>query len=501
MRRDRLKLIADFDRFVKARSAAGIMQGEIVLRKEDWIGTLDKFISDQRALAGDKDDLFSSTAFKGTVDDLWDEIETLCKAWAGKGQRKRWASTYSRDSIKGEKIIIELTGNAYFTAGPQKGKRGKSLPTTNWINLVTQSFRRGVNKKLQARLKTYQGDLVKITAEHGVRSEAEGGQGPTQRELRLPGHRAKLPGGQGNNAHTALVKALKLSADSIAGTFLTKTVIDFLNYTYETELKKVKTKNTIARDHTIRLVMIPDSQQTGKSDKEVIQATRDFFKVGGGFDELVGQYIKHNLLGQGLDKIADFFSASKSMPDELRDESIRAVLSEILGTTKKRPDMRLKVNKRMAQRIKAQVATDKGKLRTKAGNITSSVKKAAFGKTSSGRLKGGRGAPAKTSASPIALRNLLNELLPEMVAQNMGSPALNYQTGRFANSARVENVLIGPRGGINIDYTYMRNPYETFEPGGKQGSVQRDPRKVIGKSIRELSTQILGRQPTTLRRT
>ena len=31
--------------------------------------------------------------------------------------------------------------------------------------------------------------------------------------------------------------------------------------------------------------------------------------------------------------------------------------------------------------------------------------------------------------------------------------------------------------------------------------VQRDPRKLIGASIRELAMGILGRQPTTLRRT
>ena len=47
---------------------------------------------------------------------------------------------------------------------------------------------------------------------------------------------------------------------------------------------------------------------------------------------------------------------------------------------------------------------------------------------------------------------------------------------------------------------YMRDPYETFEPGNKQGSTTRDPRKIIGKSIRELSMQIIGRQPSTLRR-
>ena len=76
--------------------------------------------------------------------------------------------------------------------------------------------------------------------------------------------------------------------------------------------------------------------------------------------------------------------------------------------------------------------------------------------------------------------------------KNMGSPALNNRTGRFRNSAEVTNVMFGPRGGTNIEYTYMRNPYETFEPGGAMGSTGRDPRRLIGASIREAAQKIVG---------
>ena len=42
------------------------------------------------------------------------------------------------------------------------------------------------------------------------------------------------------------------------------------------------------------------------------------------------------------------------------------------------------------------------------------------------------------------------------VAQNMTSPALNYRTGRLANSVRVDNVTQGPRGGNTmIETSYM----------------------------------------------
>jgi hypothetical protein len=95
----------------------------------------------------------------------------------------------------------------------------------------------------------------------------------------------------------------------------------------------------------------------------------------------------------------------------------------------------------------------------------------------------------KQRQSPIALKNLINSVLPQMVAIKMQPPALRYRTGRFANSARVTQVMQGPRGGLQADYTYMRDPYGTFEPGGKMGSVQRDPRKIIGQTIREIVAQ------------
>ena len=161
--------------------------------------------------------------------------------------------------------------------------------------------------------------------------------------------------------------------------------------------------------------------------------------------------------------------------------------------------MTLRVNKKMAQNIKAATKKSNGSIRTKSNKIRHSAKTAVFGGKVGRKPKGQRG-QGKTSQSPIALRNLLNEMLPQMVASKMTPPALQYRTGRFANSARVENVNVGPRGGIDIDYTYMRDPYETFEPGNKQGSTRRDPRKIIGASIRELAMGILGRNPTTIRR-
>ena len=179
-----------------------------------------------------------------------------------------------------------------------------------------------------------------------------------------------------------------------------------------------------------------------------------------------------------------------------------AMMVQSLFKNATKPDMRFKVNKALLK--KAQKASGKKKSSTKRKRKATKAKAKLVGAAAGSRRKPKKSAEQRaegvTQPSPIALRNILNEMLPEMVASKMTSPALQFRTGRFANSARVENVNMGPRGGVHIDYTYMRNPYETFEPGNKQGSTQRDPRKIIGASIRELAVGLLGRQPTSIRR-
>jgi hypothetical protein len=105
-----------------------------------------------------------------------------------------------------------------------------------------------------------------------------------------------------------------------------------------------------------------------------------------------------------------------------------------------------------------------------------------------------------TRDNPLALEALLNDFLPKVVASKMTSPALNFRTGRFAASAQVQDVMVGPRGGLNVNYTYMRDPYETFEPGNAMGSTQRDPRKIIGESVREIAQSIIGDRFLRVRR-
>jgi len=90
-----------------------------------------------------------------------------------------------------------------------------------------------------------------------------------------------------------------------------------------------------------------------------------------------------------------------------------------------------------------------------------------------------------------ALKAQINARLSMTVIKNMGTPALENRTGRFARSAIVTDVVQTSQGFPSIGYTYQKYPYQTFEPGYKQGSVDRDPRTLIDRSIREIAIGLI----------
>ena len=107
-----------------------------------------------------------------------------------------------------------------------------------------------------------------------------------------------------------------------------------------------------------------------------------------------------------------------------------------------------------------------------------------------GSIKKAKMRTRPSNFSTVRLMGLLNSQLPKVVAKNMGAPALVNRTGRFASSVRVTDVAITPKGFRSIGYTYQLGPYQTFEPGYAQGDVNRDPRALIDKSIREIAASV-----------
>lgn len=92
---------------------------------------------------------------------------------------------------------------------------------------------------------------------------------------------------------------------------------------------------------------------------------------------------------------------------------------------------------------------------------------------------------------------LINQKLPRTVEKNMRAPALESRTGRLARSVQVKDVIETKKGFPSFGYTYEKDPYEVFEVGrGKSpwATPDRDPRKLIDRSIREIAAEMaLGR--------
>jgi hypothetical protein len=92
--------------------------------------------------------------------------------------------------------------------------------------------------------------------------------------------------------------------------------------------------------------------------------------------------------------------------------------------------------------------------------------------------------------SPLSIQTLLQSRISTQVAENMGEAgALEYRTGRFAESVVIMKVT--RQKVLTAYYTYMKYPYQTFERGFAQGSLKRDPRVLISKSIREIAAGIV----------
>jgi hypothetical protein len=98
-----------------------------------------------------------------------------------------------------------------------------------------------------------------------------------------------------------------------------------------------------------------------------------------------------------------------------------------------------------------------------------------------------RKAIQRDRTSIVNLIGILSNKIKNTVAKNMGTPALVYRSGDFANSVEITDVTMTPQGFPSVGYTYDKYPYQTFEPGYAQGSPQRDPRKLIDASIREIA--------------
>ena len=95
----------------------------------------------------------------------------------------------------------------------------------------------------------------------------------------------------------------------------------------------------------------------------------------------------------------------------------------------------------------------------------------------------------------IRLQTLINLRLHDQIRKNMGKGrsknVLNYRTGRFAKSAEASAIVNSRADYLEVFYTYQRYPYDTFLPGGRLYKPGRNPKTIIGRSIRQLATEFV----------
>ena len=124
----------------------------------------------------------------------------------------------------------------------------------------------------------------------------------------------------------------------------------------------------------------------------------------------------------------------------------RIVIEKLLKskhTKGKGPDFRLKVNKKLLSEARKANSRKSGKTqgfetpkRGRTKRRGKGVATAGVAVAASRRTRGKGKVDTQAGSKPNSTQNILNEALPQMVASRMGSPALNYRTGRFANSTR-----------------------------------------------------------------
>jgi len=234
-------------------------------------------------------------------------------------------------------------------------------------------------------------------------------------------------------------------------------------------------RNDATDSHTIQ---IEASNRNRASGRKIGQKAKQLNKaIDKAVKQLEGKY------GPALSKL----KGSDTLQQKKRKDAVDAVMD---------PMMKLKKPKKGSVKIKKEdTKRKKSAKRPQKKTVKPKVKPAStknYGAIKIAGAKQGRSpktAQPSIASNPLFLIQEFNRRLPSAIIDNMGDPALNNQTGRFAASVRVVDILQTAKGFPSIGYTYQKSPYQTFEVGGNQGSPDRDPRKLIDRTVREIAAE------------
>lgn len=513
----RQDLLDEIDRKVKSRKgtyAFGDLfdTGEYRINKVHFdkaivlaIQSRDKKLLDELEIIADPNNLVAWPMFKGHMRKWIDTKQKTSKSW------KKDGKSYSDD----KQIIWK-----YRRKTPSEGGAPLNKPTN-----MEASFDRAVKSGVRDFFKTITNN--NLIYSHGKslpksfgRQPGQEGKTPELGQMGTASGGTANPGAKGTVAEGAIViSTLKILSESAGKIAKQKGLYNSLLRVVDAKIqdlfgasstvKKKRSRKEIADSLEYSGELIIDQRlNPGQPDQAIVDEMKRFLELDKeNFVKEVQKLVKMN-----AQNIENLWSGSTNTVEALISIGRGDLITKLGKINKKKVkvsksgglDMRFKENKDLIAQMKKAINDKssgntklKPKNRHKASNSTIAKAGIAGGRY---RKKSRSKVAEAVGDNPLALATLINKALPQTVASKMTSPALNYRTGRFANSAEVEGISVGPRGGTEVQYTYMKFPYQTFEPGFAQGSTFRDPRKIIGESIREIAQGIVGDKFLTVRR-
>lgn len=455
-----------------------IAQGRMTIDLNDWAEALSA--PAPRGLLEESDYTVASNIHgqsdvpSMSVEGYGPKLLKVMEKWI-KGRHTNWEATILMATEK--EIIFDWEWN------PDK-------PHKNPDEVVSEAVRDKLNLALDSILgstaaeRSNEVKMKGITYEHGETREGLAKSDPANFK--------------GSSMEARVRDALNIASDTqgVENKHSVQIFDDYINdyFGYDAEFSKNRSKKGFFDGFLIQGRMTFDAKTSLMNPGNLDDTIREHFEKVFGSDKkpnaMLVKHIQNYISKKGLDKdVMDLFSDSDNPVDAMPKFGVEIILDNF---DKAKNFKRIYKKKQKDEKKKAKSKSRPKKRVYKPRNKVTRAKASSKGKeTKNARPK------APTAVSII---EMLNAALPEEILSRMQAPALVNRTGRFRNSAKVTNIVVGPKGGTSIEYTYMKNPYQTFEPGFRQGSTYRDPRRIIGQSIRELAKEIMGKKFVKTRR-
>lgn len=275
-----------------------------------------------------------------------------------------------------------------------------------------------------------------------------------------------------------------------------------LDNTFKT-LKVSAAKETSIRNYLKELVLDLEVQTTNNSGEMLLTIGDQSSNLshGASLSKILKDAAKYLNSRKGFREFLGNTEGSDSIKTIHEKKALKAVVGKIKNTKN------VSVNS-TSTNPKINKTKVKTKFKQKVKSSNKGLPGGVFRSALTGRFIGAKQArqqQVSSLQSPLALVKTLNNQLPRKVRENMGLPSLVNRTGRFSESAKITDIQQTKTGRMSIGYSYQLAPYSVFEQG--IGSApwntvpERDPRKIIDKSIRELMAQYAVERFTTRRTT